>query len=294
MNDRSLIVGLGELLWDVFPDGVRFGGAPANFASHAAMLGAGSFVVSQVGDDDLGHKAIAVLAEHGVNTDFVATSRQNPTGTVQVELDSAGQPRYTIARDIAWDFIPWSESLQSLATRADAVCFGTLAQRSETSRTAIRRFIDATRPDCLQIFDVNLRQTFYSDAIVLESLDFANAVKLNGEELTTVAAICGLRGDERELLVKLQKRYNLQLVALTKGSQGAILFDGTSFADCAAENVIVKDTVGAGDAFAAAMALGWLKRANLESICQRACRVAAFVCSQAGAVPSLPAELRFR
>ncbi len=294
MKDRPLIVGLGEVLWDVFPDESRFGGAPANFASHAAMLGADAFVVSQFGDDYLGHNASAALSEHGVNTDFVATSRQYPTGTVQVELDSSGQPHYTIARDVAWDFIPWSESVESLAARADAVCFGTLAQRSDTSRTTIRRFVDATKPDCLRIFDVNLRQNFYSEAIVLVSLDTSNALKLNDEELKIVAAICGLRGGDRELLVQLQKRYNLRLVALTKGSQGAILFDGTSFADCAAENVITKDTVGAGDAFTAAMAIGWIRRDSLESTCQHGCRVAAFVCSQPGAVPRLPAKLRVR
>jgi fructokinase len=292
MKDRSLIVGLGEVLWDVFPDEARFGGAPANFASHAAMLGAEAYIVSQVGDDELGRKAIAALAQHGVITDFVATSRKHPTGTVQVDLDSAGHPRYTIACDVAWDFIGWSEQLESLAARADAVCFGTLAQRSETSRATIRRFAAATQRDCLRLFDVNLRQNFYSDDIVRTSFEIANGVKLNDEELEKISAICGLRGNEREQLTQLLERYNLDLVALTKGAGGATLFDARSFAECASEKVTVKDTVGAGDAFAAAVALGWLRRANLGEICQHACRVAAFVCSQAGAVPSLPEERR--
>jgi fructokinase len=292
MNDRFVIVGLGEALWDVFPDEECFGGAPANFASHAAMLGAETYVVSQVGDDELGHNAISALAGHGVKTDLVAVSREHPTGTVEVKLDSSGQPRYTIARDVAWDFIGWSDALESLAARAHVVCFGTLAQRSETSRATIRSFVQATPRNCLRIFDVNLRQDFYSDSIVLDSLEIANAAKLNDEELRTVAAICRLDGDERDQLNQLRKRYNLQLVALTKGAKGAILFDGESFAECSAEKVTVKDTVGAGDAFAASMALGWLRRANPERICQRACRVAAFVCSQAGAVPALPEEMR--
>jgi fructokinase len=294
MCERFLIVGLGEVLWDVFPDEARFGGAPANFASHAAMLGAEAYMVSQVGDDELGRKAIPALGGHGVNADFVTVSREQPTGTVEVNLDFSGQPRYTIARDVAWDFIGWSDRLESLAARADAVCFGTLAQRSETSRATIRRFVQATPRDCLRIFDVNLRQNFYSDEILLESLAIANAVKLNDEELRAVAAICSLGGTEREQLTQLHERYDLELVAVTKGAQGAVLFDGKSFAECVAERVTVKDTVGAGDAFAAAMALGWLRRADLQHICQQACRVAAYVCSQAGAVPPLPEELRRR
>jgi fructokinase len=292
MKDRSLIVGLGEVLWDVFPDEARFGGAPANFASHAAMLGAEAYIVSQVGDDDLGRRAITALAEHGAHTDLVAVSREQPTGIVEVKVDSAGQPRYTIAGNVAWDFIGWIHALESLAARADAVCFGTLAQRSETSRATIRRFAAATQRDCLRLFDVNLRQNFYSDDIVRESLEMANAVKLNDEELKTVSTIFGLGGDERKQLTQLLERYNLELVALTKGAGGAVLFNGKSFAECAAEQVAVKDTVGAGDAFAAAVALGWLRRAPLDVICQHACRVAAFVCSQAGAVPPLPEELR--
>jgi fructokinase len=291
MGDRFLIVGLGEVLWDVFPDGARFGGAPANFASHAAMLGAESYIVSQVGDDELGRRAITALASHGVNTDFVALSQEHSTGSVQVKLDARGQPRYTIARDVAWDFIGWSSAMESLAARANAVCFGTLAQRSNISRNTIRHFVDATPPNCLRIFDVNLRQKFYNDQIVQESLDIANAVKLNNEELQTVAQMCGLQGDVREQLIQLLERYNLRLVALTKGAEGAVLFDGKSFAECAAENVAVTDTVGAGDAFSAAMALGWLRRASMASTCQHACRIAAYVCSQAGAVPELPPEL---
>jgi fructokinase len=285
------IVGLGEVLWDLFPEGAQFGGAPANFACHAAMLGADAFVVSRVGDDELGERAIAALRQHGVETRHVGRSRDHATGTVRVELDDAGRPRFEISGDAAWDHVPWSEDLEDLARRTDAVCFGTLAQRADGSRGTIRRFLRATGPDCLRIFDANLRRPFFDDRVVLDSLRLADALKLNDEELPVLASWCGLGGSPRDVLEGLRERYGLRLVALTRGAEGAMLLGDDGLVECPGTPVDVKDTVGAGDAFTAAMALGWLEGRGLDVVCRHACRVAAFVCSQAGGTPQLPGAL---
>jgi fructokinase len=292
MGERFTVVGFGEVLWDMLRGGAQFGGAPANFACHAAMLGAEAVVVSQVGDDELGERAIAALHRKGVETQQVVRCREYPTGTVQVELDETGSPRFEIAEDVAWDHIPWSDDLEELARRADAVCFGTLAQRGETSRRTIRRFLASTGPDCLRILDVNLRRPFYDGQVVLDSLLLAESLKLNEEELPVVASMCGLSGTGQDALEELRDRYDLRLVALTRGARGARLLARGRTADCAGEPVVVKDTVGAGDAFTAAMALGWLGRRDLDAVCRHACRVAEFVCTQAGATPPLPEGLR--
>jgi fructokinase len=292
MSERWVVVGLGEVLWDIFPDGPRFGGAPANFACHAAMLGADAFVVSQVGQDKLGDQAVAVLRDRGVDTALVARSGHRPTGTVRVALDEAGKPQFTIGEAVAWDAIPWSESLGNLAARTDAVCFGTLGQRGVVSRQTIRRFLETTRPDCLRVFDVNLRPRFDDRATVLDSLALANVLKLNDEELPVVAAMCGFAGTDHEVIEKLRDRYQLRLVALTRGARGATLLNAEGSCECAAPAVQVRDTVGAGDAFTAALVLGWLRGCSLEAIGEHACQVAAYVCSQAGATPALPGALR--
>jgi fructokinase len=286
------VVGLGEVLWDLFPAGPQFGGAPANFACHAAMLGADAAVVSRVGDDELGERAIAALRRHGVQTRYAGRSRDHATGTVRVGLDAAGRPRFEIAEDVAWDDIPWSDDLGDLARRADAVCFGTLAQRAESSRRTIRRFLAAAGPDCLRILDVNLRRPFLDDQVVLESLRLVDAVKLNDEELPVVASMCDLAGSARDVMERLRARYDLRLVALTRGAEGAMLLGSEGIVECAGVPVEVKDTVGAGDAFTAAMALGWLRGQSLDVVCRHACRVAAFVCTQAGGTPELTEEVR--
>lgn len=286
------VVGLGEVLWDLFPDGPQFGGAPANFACHAAMLGADAYVVSRVGDDELGERAIAALRRHGVEARLVGRDRDYPTGTVRVELDDEGSPRFEIAGDAAWDHIPWADELEGLARRADAVCFGTLAQRAETSRGTIRRFLEATGRDCLRILDVNLRRPFFDPRVLIDSLRLADAVKLNEEELPLVASICELAGSARDVLGGLRARYGLRLVALTRGAEGAMLLGAGGIAECAGTPVVVRDTVGAGDAFTAAMALGYLQGLGLDEVCGRACRVAAYVCTQAGGTPELPEALK--
>lgn len=217
----STLVGLGEVFWDLFPEGPRFGEAPANFAFHAAMLWADAAVVSRVGDDELQEEAIAALRRHGVGTRYVGRSPDRATGTVRVELDDAGRPRF----EIAWDHIPRWDDLEGLARRADAVCFGTLAQRSETSRGTIRRSLRTTGPDCLRILDVNLRPPFVDHYIVIDSLRLADAVKLNEEELPVGAPVSGLSGSPRDVLEGLRELYGLRLVALTRGAEGAMLLE---------------------------------------------------------------------
>src|SRR4051812_22280306 len=192
MSERFTVIGLGEVLWDVFPEGAKFGGAPANFACHAATLGAEVCMVSRVGPDELGGNAVAALRGNGVNADHVAIDPDHPTGFVKVELDAAGKPRFEITEGVAWDHIAWSDDLGALAARADAVCFGTLCQRGETSRRTIRRFLEGTKPECLRIFDINLRQHYYDEKVVRDSLGLANVLKLNDEELPVLSSLCGL------------------------------------------------------------------------------------------------------
>ncbi len=290
MAGRFHVVGLGEMLWDVFPTGPVFGGAPANVACHAAALGADAAMVSSVGTDNLGDRAVAALVERGVDTSAVARSAPYPTGTVQVHLSADGQPSYEITRQVAWDYIPWTSQVEKLAARADAVCFGSLAQRSETARATIRRFLEATRPDCLRVFDVNLRQNFYSDEILRQSLRLANALKLNDEEAPVVARAC-LGETMDDPIDRLADQFNLRLVALTLGSKGAILAAGRERHQQPAPKAEVVDTVGAGDSFTAAMIQGTLAGWPLPEIAARATAVAAYVCSQSGATPILPREL---
>jgi len=289
MSERlPVIVGLGELLWDVFPDGPRFGGAPANFACHVAALGGTAEMVGAVGRDDLGEKALAELHQRNVGTGGLHRDKRRPTGTVTVSLDGDGHASYEFAADTAWDALPWSEELAQLAERTSAVGFGTLGQRSERSAETIRRFVAATPSTALRIFDVNLRPPFVSDSVILESLALANVLKLNDEELPVLAALCGLSGPEVEIMQKLAEKFTLRAVALTRGARGAVLLrDGRASEQPGIETRVV-DTVGAGDAYTAVLALGLLEGRQLDAINREACRVAAFVCSRSGATPQLP------
>ncbi|HEY2251612.1 MAG TPA: carbohydrate kinase [Planctomycetaceae bacterium] len=291
-NGRFTIVGLGELLWDLFPDGPRFGGAPANFACHAAALGADAFLVSSVGRDELGRKGLAELTAHGVQSDCVTVCDAAPTGTVDVTLDAAGKARFTFAADVAWDHLQWSDALEHLAGRCAAVCFGTLAQRSDVSRQTIRRFVQATPPPALRIFDINLRPPFYDESTIRESLALANVLKLNDEELPMVASLCGVAGTDAEIMARLAMKFDLAAVALTRGGHGALIWRQGELSDAPGQAVVVRDTVGAGDAFTADLSIGLLRHDDLDDINRRACEVAAYVCSCAGATPPLPDEIR--
>lgn len=287
---KKTVVGLGEVLWDLFPDGARFGGAPANVACHARQLGAKAVMVSAVGDDELGDKALAALRDMNVSTDAVAKLPQ-PTGSVKVELDAHGKASYEFAADTAWDNLPWTPTLQGIAANADAVCFGTLGQRSPVARQTIRRFLAETPSPALRIYDVNLRPPFYSDQLVTESLQIANTVKLNDDELPLAASWCDLTGDEVAVMKQLLERFDLKLVALTRGSHGATLVTKDRVCTNDGVQVEVADTVGAGDSFTAALAVGILRDDDLDHVLDHACRLAAYVCTQPGATPKLPDDL---
>jgi fructokinase len=295
MKQKPAVVGLGEALWDMFPTGPRFGGAPANFVCSLAELAAGQIdvaMVSGVGRDELGAEAIRSLESHGVDTRAVARL-DRPTGQVLVTLDAAGHPTYEIATDVAWDHIPWSAELAKLAARADAVCFGTLAQRSGTSRDTILRFVRSTRATCLKVLDINLRQAFWNQAVILESLALAHVLKLNDGELPIVADLVGLAGTPAELLAGLAQKFSLRVVALTRGAEGALLLDAAGeCSDLPGQPTKVIDTVGAGDSFTAALVVGLLNDLPLDRINAWGNRVASFVTSQAGATPHFPETLR--
>jgi fructokinase len=292
MTGRLVIAGIGEVLWDVYPDAARFGGAPANFACHAAALGVDAWMASAVGVDDLGNSALATLETAGVECGTIARDRDHDTGQVLVTLDDSGRASYRFADDSAWDHLEWSAALESLARRCDAVCFGTLGQRSPTSRVTIQRFVRATPERALRVFDVNLRQHFFDAETIHISLQTASAVKLNEEELPRVAELCQIDGSTpRQMLKELVTRYDLRLAALTCGAEGALLIAGDEESTCPAVPARVVDTVGAGDAFTATLVPDFLRGLPLDEINRHANAVASYVCSQPGAVMSLPDHL---
>jgi fructokinase len=292
MSARPVIAGIGEVLWDVYPDAAHFGGAPANFACHAASLGAEAWMVSAVGADELGDLALDSLGQRGVECASVTRDPKHATGRVLVTLDATGQASYEFAVNTAWDHLSWSDQRASLARRCDAVCFGTLGQRSSISRDTIRRFVEATPPTALKVFDVNLRQHFYDTETIESSLQIASALKLNGEELPIVAEICGIKARApRDILMELMSRYELRFAALTHGSDGALLIAAGEESECPAVPTTVVDTVGAGDAFTATLVFDFLRGLPVVEINRHANAVASFVCSQPGATSPLPASL---
>ena len=292
MKERPVLAAIGEVLWDVYPDAARFGGAPANFACHAAALGADAVLISAVGVDELGDRALETLNQHHVDSGCITRDRDHATGQVNVTLDATGRANYRFADDSAWDHLRWTQPVESIARQADAVCFGTLAQRSRESREMIRKFIDLTPAGTLRMFDVNLRQNFYDADTIDASLKLATAVKLNEEELPIVARLCGVLGvNARGMLRGLVERYELWIAALTCGPDGALLMTSDQESRCPALPTTVVDTVGAGDAFTATLVMDCLHGVPLGEINQHANAVASFICSQAGAVAPLPPNL---
>ena len=291
-----VVVGVGEVLWDMFPEGKQFGGAPANFAYHARMLGADAHVVSCVGADNLGNEILRRLESLGLSRKYVAVDPDHPTGTVSVKVDNHGKPQYVIHEGVAWDYIPTMPGLVELAKRSNAVCFGSLAQRSPDSRTTIRDLLAQTPDECLRIFDINFRQHYYDAETVAVGLEAANVLKLNDEELPEVARLLDLAGkgndvNEDDVLASLLDQCGLKLIALTRGSHGSTLIGPQQRSDHPATPTEIVDTVGAGDSFTAAVTMGLLHDLPLETINERANQVAAFVCSQAGATPEMPEQL---
>jgi fructokinase len=284
---RRVIVGIGELLWDLLPSGPRLGGAPANFAYIASVLGASSAVVSCVGNDDLGREARRMLNEHGLDIRHIQVDAEHPTGSVEVTLSGDGTPRYSILENVAWDHVQWTSDLAQLAAVTDAVCFGTLAQRSALTRKTIHEFLDHTPSPCLRILDVNCRPPFCTPEILQNSLAKANVLKLSSEELAMVLEAASMHAmHEVDAAVALQRKYKFKSVCITLGPQGSVIVADGSAEICPGFKVEVADTVGAGDAFGAAMALGLLNGLKLKTVSDAANSVAAWVASQHGAMPA--------
>ncbi len=292
MSTNNLIIGIGEALWDLLPDGRKIGGAPANFAYHASQCGYESLAVSAVGDDELGRELMLEFDRAGLHYHLAQTPY--PTGTVTVCLDEQGVPHYQINTDVAWDHIPWTQELEAIARRTRAVCFGSLAQRGEASRGTILRFLDAVPQGAgsLRIFDINLRQHFYSLQVIEQSLQRSDILKINDEELVVVQALLQLQGDnEQELCRCLLECYDLDYVVLTCGAVCSHACSRTEYSYVPTPRVEVADTVGAGDSFTAAFVTGLLDGHGLAEAHHRATRVSAHVCTQHGAMTPLPSEL---
>jgi fructokinase len=286
------IIGIGEVLWDLFPASRQLGGAPANFAYHAHALGVRAQIITRVGNDHLGREILQRLEGMGLAGPNVQIDECAPTGTVTVALSGNGIPEFTIHEGVAWDQINATQSALSAVREADAVCFGSLAQRNEISRQAIQRLVAAATAGAWRIFDINLRQNFYNRDSIEHSLKLANVLKLNGSELPIVARMFGIEGSDRQVIEALTKRFSLNLVALTRGADGSLLYQGGRWSEQAAVKVLIKDTVGAGDSFTAALCLGLLGGMDLDDINVAASTIAAHVCGCDGATPQLPDEFR--
>lgn len=286
-----IVAGIGELLWDILPDGKELGGAPANFAWHARALGMTGVVVSSVGNDKEGREILDRLDHLGLRRDLVSVDSSHPTGRSTVTLDRAGVPSFHVHENVAWDFIPFTAGSALTASNVDAVNFGTLGQRFAVSRKTTRTFLARTRPEAIRLFDLNLRPPHYTREVIETSLGLATVLKLNDGELSVLSGMFGWAGDERDQLRRLADTFALRTIVLTRGDKGSILVAGEHHSVHAGFRVRVVDTVGAGDAFAAAVVVGLLHGRDIDAINEHANRVAAFVCTRPGATPELPDEI---
>ncbi len=290
---EKYVVGLGEALWDVLPEGKKLGGAPSNFAYHAAQMGVKAIAVSALGDDKLGEETVAQLKEKQLN--YLMPRVPYPTGTVLVELDNEGIPTYDIKENVAWDNIPFNDDIRTVAQQTLAVCWGSLAQRNVVSRETIYKFLDATPTPCLKIFDINLRQNFYTKEIIRESMKRCNVLKINDEELVLIGRMFGYAGlDMENKCWLILGKYNLDMLVLTCGVNGSYVFTPGSMSYQETPRVEVADTVGAGDSFTAAFCAAILQGKSIAEAHKLAVDVSAYVCTQNGAMPEIPASLKDR
>lgn len=291
-NEENYVVGIGEVLWDVLPDGKKIGGAPANFAYHVSQFGLNGLAVSAVGDDVPGDEIIDVLNRQGLGHHLERVGF--PTGTVEVSLDSAGVPKYDIKENVAWDNIHFTKELGEISAKAKAVCFGSLAQRNPVSRKTIQKFLSAIPAgnDTLRVFDINLRQDFFSEEVVRQSIELCDVLKINDEELNIVKGLLGLpEGSQEELCETLMSLGNIRTLILTCGVDGSKVFSNEGVSVLGTPKVEVADTVGAGDSFTAAFVASILKGKSVRQAHRVAVDVSAFVCSRQGAMPQLPTNL---
>lgn len=291
MADVSFVVGLGEALWDVLPDGKKLGGAPANFAYHVGQFGMKSVAISALGEDKLAEETVAALEEKKLN--YLMPRVPYPTGTVQVELDDDGVPTYDIRENVAWDNIPFTPEVENVARHCRAVCFGSLAQRNVVSRDTINRFLDATPDDCLKIFDINLRQNFYTKEVIQESVRRCNVLKINDEELVLIGRLFGYPGlDISNKCWLILGKYNLDMLVLTCGVNGSYVFTPGGMSYQETPHVEVADTVGAGDSFTGTFCAAILRGLPVKEAHRLAVQVSAYVCTQNGAMPVLPDSIK--
>ena len=288
---KRYIVGLGEALWDVLPDGKKLGGAPANFAYHAAQFGLDTIAISALGEDKLAEETIDALKEHNLN--YLMPRVPYPTGTVQVTLTGDGIPTYDIKENVAWDNIPLTDEMLEIAKNARAVCFGSLAQRNVVSRENIHKFLDTTPDDCVKIFDINLRQQFYTKEVIKESLKRCNILKINDEELVLIGRMFGYPGlDIENKCWLILGKYNLDMLVLTCGTNGSYVFTPGQMSFQETPKVEVADTVGAGDSFTGSFVGSILNGKPVPEAHKTAVQVSAFVCTQNGAMPVVPDRLK--
>lgn len=287
----AVMVGLGEILWDLLPSGRQLGGAPANFAYMANVLGDEGVVASRVGKDELGREAREMMETLAVDISFVQSDAEHATSVVNVLIDGAGQPEFSIASDVSWDHLEWTAAWETLASRASAVCFGTLAQRSPDSRVTVHRFLEASAKNAVKIYDVNLRESFYSRDIIVDSLRLSDIAKLNADELTRVCGLLNIEGHtDQEKSRHLLTKFDLKLVCITRGASGSLLVSADQIVEHNGFRVTVVDAVGAGDAFTACLAHHYLRGRSLQTISELANGFASWVATQTGATPKVPAQ----
>ena len=293
MNKIFKIIGLGEILWDILPGGKKLGGAPTNFAYYVSKLGQMGIVASRIGNDSLGKEILESMKKLELNEEYIQIDSNYPTGTVSVELDSNGQPDYTIHKNVAWDYLSFNDSWKHLAMEADIICFGTLAQRSGESKNTISEFLKSARSEAIKLLDINIRQNFYSIEVIEESLKLSNILKLNTDELKILGDLFAYSNNinEVDICYELINDFKLDLLCLTKGENGSLVLNKKEYHEHSGYKVPVEDTVGAGDAFTAAMIVQYLKGKTLEEISDLANRLGSWVASQSGPTPELQSEL---
>jgi len=281
-KEKPLVVGIGELLWDVFPDQKKAGGAPINFVYHATQMGAEGCAISAVGNDVFGTEIVQELEKNHI-CNYIEKV-EHPTGSVLVELNN-GSPTYTIIEGVAWDYLPLTQQAIELIKKADAICFGTLAQRSSVSQSTIETLLTYASEEALRFFDINIRQHYYSKECIIKSLKKANVFKLNDEELLLLRPMFGLEGSDDDVCRWFMKEYNLRYVVLTGGCSFSTIYSESEKSTLPTPTVIVSDTVGAGDSFSGAFVYSILTGKSLQEAHQKAVDIAAFVCTQHGAWP---------
>lgn len=290
MSHKPIVAGIGELLWDILPTGKQVGGAPTNFAFHAMQCGCESILISAVGNDNQGDELVSTIKALNINCEFI--QRNNfPTGTVTVTLNEKGQPQYIIHENVAWDNTVFNAKIENKLKELDAVCFGTLGQRKPVSAITIQQLLTAVNLGCLKVFDINLRQHFFSFEVIVKSLEFADVLKLNDEELPVLSDFFGIKGELKTQLNHILNQFNLKYVVYTMGEKGSLILSDKEYSFLKSPKVDVTDTVGAGDSFTAVLISGLLKGLPLTKVHESASQAAAFVCTQKGACPAIPFQI---